>query len=249
MTREAFLAAQAAIRALRDEDDALRASLEAEAAATVRDAALLQVPRVRKTPKAQEKLRASVLADRAAACALVPDVADAAWAQARDAYDTAYEAIAARREVLEAQLRDAAAAATVEPGEGWLPYARVYCSSYSTQGYGASGYAQRDAEMQADAVRSHGIEATVTHEIGEALVPAPGPFGHTYHPHESWVVAVRVASEVDVAILKEKPRPPIKEIIRGILKRGGNPRVLFPLLPWGAEAKLGLDYFGNDLSK
>lgn len=41
----------------------------------------------------------------------------------------------------------------------------------------------------------------------------------------------------------------LKEYVRRILKRGLNVRAVVPGLPYGIEAKLGLDYFGNDLQQ
>jgi len=41
----------------------------------------------------------------------------------------------------------------------------------------------------------------------------------------------------------------LKEYVRRILKRGLNVRAVVPNLPYGIEAKLGLDYFGNDLQQ
>lgn len=65
---------------------------------------------------------------------------------------------------------------------------------------------------------------------------------------EGFVVEVQVAEQIDVEILRRAPsRLSFREWLRGILRRGLNPRVMIPGLPWGVEEKLGLDHFGDDL--
>ena len=48
-------------------------------------------------------------------------------------------------------------------------------------------------------------------------------------------------------ILKLRPHLELRTVVKNMMKRGTNPRVFYPMLPHGYEAKMGLDYFGNDL--
>lgn len=239
MTRDAFVAAQDALSALRDENEALRQRLHAEALGAIQAAALLEVPRLRKTRAARDALQRKIEGDAAAGFAVVPAIAEVEIAKATAAYEAAYASIKARREVLEGELRAAAEGAVVEPSESWTQYDCVFTVSYNSQGFGASQYAQCAAEMRADHARHYGIESRVTREDD-------GTAGDCFPAQERWNVLVR-ASELDVAILKAKPSPPLKDVLRSILKRGRNVRVFFPWLPWGTEAQLGLDAFGNDI--
>lgn len=245
-SRDEFVTVQAALVALREEDQALRARLQAEVTAAVHEAAVAAAPK-KKTKAATEAFRRKLAGDYVTAADHVPDVHNAESQRATAVYEAAYDSFKERREALKAQLRAAAETAPVELGEAWLPYDSVYTVSYNSQGFGASAYAQRAAEMEADHARHHDVEAVVIRYADEQ---APRPRGQsTFSPGERWIVAVRVASEIDVAILKAKPPPSLKETLRAIMKRGGNVRVFYPTLPWGIEAKLGLDAFGNDLKE
>lgn len=64
--------------------------------------------------------------------------------------------------------------------------------------------------------------------------------------YEVWV---DVASETDLEILRRKPGMTIKEWVRFCLKNGTNPQVYNPFLPFDFAAKLGMDWWGNDLPK
>ena len=247
-SRDEFVTVQAALVALREEDQALRARLQAEVTAAVHEAAVAAAPK-KKTKAATEAFRRKLAGDYVTAADHVPDVHNAESQRATAVYEAAYDSFKERREALKAQLRAAAETAPVELGEAWLPYDSVYTVSYNSQGFGASAYAQRAAEMEADHARHHGVEAVVVRYADDHACRDGGLFERTFAPGERWIVAVRVASELDVAILKAKPPPSLKETLRAIMKRGGNVRVFYPTLPWGIEAKLGLDAFGNDLKE
>ncbi len=113
--------------------------------------------------------------------------------------------------------------------------------TYMSQGYGASRYAERQAQMVADKARFHGLTAEVRPE-GPARTESR--WGITYQDYAVWVNT----DEDGWKLLERKPEVPLKEWLRLCWKRGVNPRVYNPFLPAGLEEKLGIDYFGNDVT-
>ena len=116
----------------------------------------------------------------------------------------------------------------------------VSSSTYSTQGFGASNYAKNAAQMQVDLALFNGLKAEVRPH-GESKNYS----GCYYQDYGVWVNTTEIGWE----ILKRKSGPGLKETLRLSWKRGVNPRVFCPLLPYGIEEKLGIDYFGNELVK
>lgn len=111
--RAEFVTVQAALVALREEDEALRTRLQAEVTAAVHEAAVAAAPK-KKSKAATEAFRCKLASDYVTAAAHVPDVADAENRRAAAAYEAAYALIKERREALEARLRAAAETAPVE---------------------------------------------------------------------------------------------------------------------------------------
>ena len=142
----------------------------------------------------------------------------AAWVVERDRLDTELRQFAATEPFSDPQERTA-----------WIVWKRVSISTYYSQGFGAERYALACAEGEADVARLYGVEVRVTPSDREYLVE------------------VLVAAQRDIEILTRRPGLSMREQIKAALKRGANVRVLNPYLPHGLEAKLGLDYFGNDL--
>lgn len=127
-----------------------------------------------------------------------------------------------------------ATVAPLEPGD-WRRYGDRCASTYSTQGYGAETYARNAAAMLLSHVQAHGVEGRI----------AEGP---EYEKKGlRCTVEVRLADELDVEILRERPEPTLRDLVKACWKRGANPRVHWPMLPHGFEAANGLDYFGSDV--
>lgn len=117
----------------------------------------------------------------------------------------------------------------------------VWASTYSSQGYGASRYAERHAQMYADKARYHGLTAEVQPD-GEAR--SGNRWGITYQDYAVWVNTDAEGWE----LLQRKDDIPLKEWVRLCWKRQVNPRVYNPWLPLDLEGRLGLDHFGNEIS-
>ena len=131
------------------------------------------------------------------------------------------------------------AAQSLKPNktDSFVLFDRVSSGMYSTQGFGAISYAKRAAQAKGDIAAANDIEfeirTTNQHRTS-------GPFGQDWCDFEVWVKT----DEVGVEILKRK-QIPFVEIIRLSWKRGGQPRVNYPFLPYGYEEQNGIDYFGN----
>jgi len=125
----------------------------------------------------------------------------------------------------------------------------ISSSSYTTQGYGATRYAQGAAEAVADQARFYNIPVLVTSETPSRATSArknsPAHVG-------GWIACknYRVIVEVEHAIIDPilivlGPGPDLVEQVRLSWARGVNPRVFNPFLPPDFEAKHGLDYLGS----
>lgn len=127
----------------------------------------------------------------------------------------------------------------IGPDPKWLPYdAAVWASSYRSTGNGAH-YARGSCEVKADLIRAFGVEARAVEVFGDEGKRSAGL--------ERFRTEVLVHEELDVEILKRSLAYSLKDWLRFTMRRGMNPRVFSPFLPWGTEAKLGLDHFGRDL--
>jgi hypothetical protein len=147
-------------------------------------------------------------------------------------------------------VKAAALRCTPEPGDQWVELDRIHPGSYSTQGFGAETYAKNAAEMTADMARQYGnIEVRIREEFKpEDNQPRAysGPFGSTYRLGY-YIVEAKVREKLDEEIINRGRSPSLREQIKMAWARGVNPRVYNPYLPYGIEAKLGLDEFGHDL--
>jgi hypothetical protein len=116
-----------------------------------------------------------------------------------------------------------------------------YSSTYRSQGFGASNYAEKAAESKADIARFYGFHAEVK----------PVGSGHRTNDgchYQDYGLFVNT-TEVGWEMLIRRPGPSLREWLKMCWKRGVNPRVYNPFLPPGVEEKYGIDYFGNDLVK
>jgi hypothetical protein len=143
------------------------------------------------------------------------------------------------REHLKGLLRSLALCLDYErsPDE-WHFVGASYDWTYSTQGYGASKYAQGIAEEIADKARAVGLPVRVEREHGERSERG------TY-PSARWAVYVETDALTARAI-EYLPGPSVREWVRLCWKRGVNPRVYCPFLPVGYEEQAGLDHFGGE---
>jgi len=116
----------------------------------------------------------------------------------------------------------------------------VYSGSYASQGYGCEKYTREAAEHQAERARFNGFKA----ELRKVGTPFRDKWGITY---QDWGVFVD-CSTAGWELLKRRPAQSLKDWMKACWGRGVNPRVYNPFLPYGIEEKLGIDYFGHDLS-
>ncbi len=161
-----------------------------------------------------------------------------AAAVAAKADEAAYKAI-------EAEIKSVGEVAELRPGSEWLDWESVSEHSYSSQGWGARKYARQAAEQYQLHAEFNGLEA-ITDERVETYDKTWGG-GGTFSV-ATYVVRVKVAEPIDLAILKHKPAPSLKETMRHWLRKGVNPRVYMPFLPYGYEESVGLDSWGNDVT-
>lgn len=105
----------------------------------------------------------------------------------------------------------------------------AWFGTYRSQGFGQDRYTIAEAESHADQARAFNIPVEVT----------PSEDGMSLNVH------VHVESDLDVEILIRRPLS-LREQVRLFWKRGVNPRVYMPFLPYGYEEKQGLDYHGNE---
>lgn len=135
----------------------------------------------------------------------------------------------------------------VESKNVWRRIFSIDSGTYSTQGFGAEKYTRNHAEQDADRIRYTNLPVHIRTHVWEWERSAHdrwAPNSITYF--EVWAP---VETEEQVDVLTRKPGPSLKEWIRLCWKRGVNPRVYNPFLPYGLEEKLGLDYFGNQTQK
>lgn len=111
----------------------------------------------------------------------------------------------------------------VHSGETKLQFAEVSGWLYSSQGWGANTYAKNSAETYCDIANHYGIETKIEHTDMKGT------------DWISYTVMVFVESELDVSILKHKKGPSLKEVVSNCYKRGVNPRVYYPFLPYNFE--------------
>lgn len=172
------------------------------------------------------------------------------WAERCSRFVEERRTLEAERDVLKKRIDELALTAAVLSRTGrWLPLTETSSYNYSTQGYGAHGYAQREAEMLRDETRALGVNAELW-ERRDRINYGGTPFCFQGDSHSlSIVVCVQVDEPVDVEILKRRPSRPMHERVRDMWRRGSNPRVVYPFLPHDYEKLHGFDCMGRDLTR
>jgi hypothetical protein len=117
----------------------------------------------------------------------------------------------------ETALCAAAVGLPVPPADEWQQIGDVWESTYRSQSYGASKYANAKAHLIADKAVFYGVEASVEgYEFGYRVKARTTPTG--------------------AEILRRKPDVPVKEWVEACARRGVNPRVYNPFLPYEVDA-------------
>lgn len=115
-----------------------------------------------------------------------------------------------------------------------------YSSTYGSQGFGASRYAENAAALRADHARMQGVIAEVQ-PVGD--MRRDRTYGIQYQDYGVYVNT----SEVGWEMINRRPALTLKDWLKTCWKRGVNPRVYNPMLPAGLEERFGIDYRGNDV--
>lgn len=152
----------------------------------------------------------------------------------------------ARAEAAEVELCRLAELIELRPGEEPREVRSVWTTSYASQGFGAETYARNRAESALDVARALGVRCDVLrvpHLDEHGKEKCSRDWGLRF---PTYVARAWLAEELDVEVLRRKMLP-LREIVRLMWKRGSNPRVHLPDLPWGYEESVGIDHFGNDL--
>lgn len=142
----------------------------------------------------------------------------------------AWDLFSSTKKDIEKELRDLADTEEIlpHPGSSEVMLESIYGGAYRSCG---DHYSQWAAEIRAEEVGLLGIKADV--RLGSC---------------RDYEVFVFVEDpEVDVEILKRKRAFSLRDWVKACWRRGANPRVFQPFLPYGIEAKMGLDYYGRDL--
>lgn len=218
--RECLRARERAVTTFHQEAQAIQLAYEAALAADFRQA----------FPRRTWSLR------RAGLCPNRDALHDSFQARA----DMLYQEHQRQVQEIDATLDRLAATIPVRTCEPTRKVLTVSASSYSSQGYGASRYAEQHAQMVADTARYHGLTAEVKPE-GPARSDPRWRIG--YQDYAVWVNT----DEDGWELLEHKPDIPLKEWVRLCWKRQVNPRVYNPWLPPDLEERLGLDHFGHEV--
>jgi len=117
----------------------------------------------------------------------------------------------------------------------------VYSGAYASQGFGAMKYTREAGQAMADKAVYYGLKAEVK-EIGEGV-----NCGYGIVLRDVGVFANVDADGWDV--IRRRPGVPLRDWIRSCWRRGVNPRVYNPFLPYGLEERMGLDYFGGEVKR
>src|SRR5208337_1662946 len=145
-----------------------------------------------------------------------------------------------RRDQLEAELNGLAQLVepeTLPDGVELIQVDWVYSGAYRSQGFGAMKYTREAAQSRADKGTHYGLKMEIR------LIGEPTSCGYGITLQDYGIFANTDADGWD--IITRRPGVPLKEWIKGCWKRGVNPRVYDPFLPYGIEERLGLDYLGG----
>lgn len=143
-----------------------------------------------------------------------------------------YNTLIAKKAEIELKLNSLAALCEVVSGENEFVFRMTDGWMFSTQGLGAVHYARGLAESHADKARFHGVQA----EIKEVQK----------HADTVFTVMVKLASDIDLEILKRKPEIPLRDWVENCWHRGINPRVMNPFLPYDYEEKNNISFFKKE---
>jgi len=222
--RTEFLQAYVDLEAHQDTFSDLSKAFQAEYEAAIFEAAKKRGCRTKVLKKAKEKIPEFEL--------------DTLLKEYRDKSNQIFEAFEKTRRELEGKANDFAAQCTVHLG-GFKEVSRVSVYNYSTQTCSQT-YAKVDAGLRTEGFRANFPE--VAFEITPMGDPCDGF-------HLQWyAIEANVESFIDAEIIRRRPdKRTLREVIKYCLQHGANIRVLFPMLPFGVEQTLGLDYFGNDV--
>lgn len=184
--------------------------------------------------------------DPSKALELVKDRAD--FAELRDRTVAQVVALDEERDRLRVEIDEHAPGAELRSMTGrWLAAGVVRSGDFSTQGFGATRYAEGTAELRAIAARPY-CEAAVWRESERIDYGAtPSCFRGESHS-TTFVVCVRVDEDVDLEVLKHRPAPTLREQVKWCWANGVNPRVYLPFLPPGYEERTSIDYQGRDIA-
>lgn len=148
-----------------------------------------------------------------------------------------YDRYSTKKKDLKERLKELATKCTKEDipiTEEFQLMETVWESTYRSQGFGARKYAQMNAENMADHARYYEIPVEVRQSEKKLTNVTLCDFG-------IWAKTTREGWE----LIRHLPGPSTKEWVRMCWKRGVNPRVYNPFLPYGYEEQNGLDYFGG----
>lgn len=180
-----------------------------------------------KTNKRKKKLNYKEAAE------LVPQIKDKYFKIANTLFD--------RRKKIEDLLYSKAELEEIKINDHyWLIYDSVSTSTYASQGFGAAKYSRESAEMIGLKLDYYRVPFRIVFEKG--FRDSWGIEHGTFHIYAA-------VDEFMAFVLKYKAGPTLKEIVKNCWKRGVQPRVYFPTLPYEYEQKMGLDYFGNEIIK
>ena len=144
-----------------------------------------------------------------------------------------------KTDIVKTKLNTLANQLEIEKADDFVLYDRVNSGMYSSQGFGEVAYARSHANSIADFTRAYDVETDVR-QLNDSTSKS---CGHTMHhcDFEIWVKTTELCKE----ILKRKLPLSLVEVVRNSLKRGANPRVNYPFLPYSFESDCGIDNFGN----
>jgi hypothetical protein len=121
----------------------------------------------------------------------------------------------------EKRLFELAVGLPVPAGEDWQQIGERWDSTYRSQSYAASKYARGSVEALADHAIYYGLEAKVE-RYGEGASAGWRAFAKT--------------TPTGAEILRRKPDVPVKDWAAACARRGVNPRVYNPFLPYEVDA-------------
>ena len=164
-----------------------------------------------------------------------------------DAYKPKFQSVHQKYDAIQKEIEEelrllvVKAAAEQEFGQDWQIHCSISELDYRTQGLGASSYAKNSAKSKALALSESGIQSIVV------LHQQPGiNSGRNYQEFQIWI---KIHPDIE-NFIPYMPKPPFKEIIRGMLKNGANPMVYYPFLSWESiKSEFNLDFQGNDIQK